>query len=69
MVVRRLVTDAGLAGRLAVQADTAGRSRPVRIVARGATVRDVLADIAIQAHLGMLNDPGMIRLRVAPDPR
>jgi hypothetical protein len=62
-----LVKQAGLAGRLAVLSDPKGSARPVAVDLPDCTVRDVLAEIAAQAHLGMRVDGVMIRLTALPE--
>jgi len=61
-VVRQLVVEAGLERQLAVQAEQSGQARPVDVDMSDCTVRDVLVEVARQAHLGMRNDPAMIRM-------
>lgn len=66
-VVRDLVVEAGVADRLAVQSDAAGRNRPVSLELTDVTLREALAEVAAQAHLGMRNDPMMVRFHAAPE--
>ncbi len=44
-----------------------GKARPVRLTVVGATVRELLAEIAAQAHLGMVIEPGFVRVSVVPE--
>jgi hypothetical protein len=65
--IRDAVTAGGLATTTTVTIDRAGESRPVTIDVKGQTVRDLLAEIARQAHLGMNNEPGYVRAYSAPE--
>ena len=52
-----------------VRADKIVGRRPVVIHARGMTLRDVLADVARQAHAGIVAEPGQVTVgRVSPQP-
>lgn len=66
-VVRELVVAAGLERRMRVVTDPRGQSRPVTVTATDATLREILADVAAQAHLAIQLDPSSIRLAVAPE--
>jgi hypothetical protein len=56
-----LVKVAGLEASTTLQVDAVGARRPVKLSATDLTVRDALAEIAAQAHLGMRNEPGFLR--------
>lgn len=56
----------GLPKETALTAAPAGQSRPVRVDMQNATVRDVLAEIAAQAHLSLSVEPGIIRMEIVP---
>jgi hypothetical protein len=65
--IRELVVASGLAETTVVQMEAAGDKRPVKLDARGQSVRELLAEIARQAHLGMRNEPGQVRAFAVPE--
>lgn len=68
-VVHRLVTDGHLDGSTVISGPVAGSRRPVSVSVpmEGREIRDVLADLAAQAHVGMRIEPGFVRAFDLPE--
>jgi hypothetical protein len=47
--------------------DKAGQARPVRLDLADVSVRDVLVQVAGQAHLAVVVEPGYVRVGIAPE--
>ncbi len=66
-VLRLVLVEAGLADTTNLIVNRAGLRRPVTLDLRGATVRDAFLEIARQAHLAFVIEPGMVNVSPAQE--
>lgn len=66
-VVRRAVTHADAPPGTRVECDNVGSQRPVKVSARGKSVKEILLEVARQAHLGIRADSRNVVMFTVPD--
>ena len=66
-VVRKLMAEAGITDTTNLVMESAGLRRPVVLDVENRTLRECLADVAHQAHLGFMIEPGSIEVIAVPE--